>query len=58
MARCAATPPGALDFATTVSDDSLQGFEKNVAFWDDSLQGRKEIIELLDDSLQGFKEHI
>ena len=30
LARCAATPPVALDFAPTVSDDSLQGFKKNV----------------------------
>ena len=33
MARCAAAGPVALDFATTVCDDSLQGFKKNVAFW-------------------------
>ena len=46
----------ALDLALAVSDDSLQGFNKNVAFWDDSLQGRKNIIDLLYDSLQGFKE--
>ena len=32
MARCAAPPPGALDFATTNSDDSIQGFKKNVTF--------------------------
>ena len=33
MARCAAPPPVALDFVSTVSEDSLQGFKKNVAFW-------------------------
>jgi hypothetical protein len=48
----------ALDFCPTVSDDSLQGFKENVAFWDDSLQGRKKIIDLLYDSLQGFKETV
>ena len=58
MARCAAPAPVALDFAPTVSDDSLRDFKKNVAFWDDSLQGRKENIELLDDSLQGLKETV
>ena len=31
MARCTPAGPGALDFATTNSDDSLQGFKKNVA---------------------------
>ena len=58
LARCAAAPPVALDFVGTISDDSLQGFKKNLDFWDDSLQGRKKNIELLDDSLQGFKETV
>ena len=33
LARCAAGGPVALDFLLTVSDDSLQGFKKNVVFW-------------------------
>ena len=33
LARCAAPPPVALDLVATVSEDSLQGFKKNVAFW-------------------------
>ena len=35
LARCAAGGGGpvALDFVPTVSEDSLQGFKKNVAFW-------------------------
>ena len=32
MARRTPTGPGALDLMPTVSDDSLQGFNKNVAF--------------------------
>ena len=31
LARCAAGGPVALDFVVTGSDDSLQGFKKNVA---------------------------
>ena len=57
-ARCAPPAPVARYFGPTVSDDSLQGFKKNTAFWDDSLQGRKNNIELLHDSLQGFKETV
>ena len=55
-ARCTPAGPVALDLATTVSDDSLQGFKENVTLWHDSLQGRKKIIELSYDSLQVFKE--
>ena len=58
LARFSAAPVTPLDFGRTVSDDSLQGFKENVAFWDDSLQGRKKIIDLLYDSLQGFKETV
>ena len=49
---------GALDLVWAVSDNSLQGFRKNVAVWDDSVQGRKKNIDLLSDSLQGFKETV
>ena len=46
------------DLSPAVSDDSLQGLKKHVAFLDDSLQGRKKSIDISYDSLQGFKETV